>query len=325
MAGVAVIVVVAGADVPPLPVHVSEYAVVDWMLVICSEPFAVFAPDQPPDAEQLMAFVEVHVSVLLSPAEIVVGEALSDTTGAGTVPGGGLPPLLELPPQPDRSRAAMPAQYAPRVLGRMTPYTHAGRRPGVGSCLRTAPARNSLTILCGQSRHGNGARAGRALCGATRQHAAMKLLFVCLGNICRSPTAEGVVRAIAAREQPALALEVDSAGTADYHVGEPPDPRSIAAARRRGYDISGLRARRVTAADFSRFDFVLAMDRANLGELERLGAGGRARLGLFMEFTPGLGEEVPDPYYGGAADFERVLDLCEAGARALLRHLGRQE
>jgi protein-tyrosine phosphatase len=149
----------------------------------------------------------------------------------------------------------------------------------------------------------------------------MKILFVCLGNICRSPTAEGVVRGIAAREFPGVPLEVDSAGTADYHVGEPPDRRSVAAARRRGYDIAGLRARQVTAADFSNFDHVLAMDRANLTELERTGARGRARVGLFMEFARGEEAEVPDPYYGGIEDFERVLDLCEAGARGLLGSL----
>jgi protein-tyrosine phosphatase len=166
-------------------------------------------------------------------------------------------------------------------------------------------------------------RCGRVFCSLTRQHAGMKVLFVCLGNICRSPTAEGVVRAIAAREFPGLDVEVDSAGTADYHVGEPPDRRSVDAARRRGYDLSALRARQVTAADFSSFDYVLAMDRANLGELERFGARGRAHVGLFMAFTPGLVDEVPDPYYGGGEDFERVLDLCEAGARGLLAALTR--
>jgi len=184
---------------------------------------------------------------------------------------------------------------------------------------------DSLANLCGQSRERGApwapAPRGRALSGATRQHARMKVLFVCLGNICRSPTAEGVVRAIAAREFPGLMLDVDSAGTADYHVGEPPDRRAIAAARRRGYDLSGLRARQVTVADFSSFDYVLAMDRANLGELERVNARGRAHVGLFMSFTPGLEDEVPDPYYGGDADFDRVLDLCEAGARALLGSL----
>jgi protein-tyrosine phosphatase len=150
-----------------------------------------------------------------------------------------------------------------------------------------------------------------------------RLLFVCLGNICRSPTAEGVLRDIAAREFPALTLEVDSAGTADYHVGEPPDRRSVAAARRRGYDIAQLRARQVLRSDFARFDYVLAMDRANLAELERQRpAGARARLALFMEFAPQIGaEEVPDPYHLGIEDFERVLDLCEAAARGLLAHL----
>jgi protein-tyrosine phosphatase len=153
----------------------------------------------------------------------------------------------------------------------------------------------------------------------------MKVLFVCLGNICRSPTAEGVVRAIAAREFPGLGLEVDSAGTADYHVGEPPDRRTIAAARRRGYELASLRARQVTAADFRAFDYVLAMDHANLHELERQAAGGSARVGLFMEFASGDEAEVPDPYYGGIEDFERVLDLCETAARGLLSALSRRE
>jgi protein-tyrosine phosphatase len=150
-----------------------------------------------------------------------------------------------------------------------------------------------------------------------------KVLFVCLGNICRSPTAEGVLRAIAAREFPDVTLEIDSAGTADYHVGEPPDRRSVAAARRRGYDLAGLRARLVRDEDFNRFDFVLAMDRANLAELERRRPpDARARLALFLEFAPDAGiAEVPDPYYGGIEDFERVLDLCEVAARGLLSRL----
>jgi protein-tyrosine phosphatase len=148
------------------------------------------------------------------------------------------------------------------------------------------------------------------------------VLFVCLGNICRSPTAEGVLRAIAAREYPGLVLQVDSAGTADYHVGEPPDRRTIAAARRRGYDLAGLRARQVQPEDFNRFDHVLAMDRANLAALERLRPGdASARLALFLEFAPDSVPEVPDPYYGGVEDFERVLDLCESGARGLLDNL----
>jgi protein-tyrosine phosphatase len=149
------------------------------------------------------------------------------------------------------------------------------------------------------------------------------VLFVCLGNICRSPTAEGVLRAIAAREFPGLKLDIDSAGTANYHVGEPPDRRTVAAARRRGFDLAALRARQVQRADFERFSYVLAMDRANLAELERLApAGARARLALFLEFAPDAAAlEVPDPYYGGVEDFERVLDLCELGARGLLARL----
>jgi low molecular weight protein-tyrosine phosphatase len=150
-----------------------------------------------------------------------------------------------------------------------------------------------------------------------------RVLFVCLGNICRSPTAEGVLRAIAAREYPSLNIEIDSAGTADYHTGEPPDRRTVAAARRRGYDLAGLRARQVRAADFDRFDFVLAMDRSNLAELQsRRPKAAGAQVALFLEFAPDVGVvEVPDPYYGGIEEFERVLDLCEAAARGLLARL----
>jgi protein-tyrosine phosphatase len=150
-----------------------------------------------------------------------------------------------------------------------------------------------------------------------------KVLLVCLGNICRSPTAEGVLRAIAAREFPDLSIEVDSAGTAGYHVGEPPDRRTVAAAQRRGFDLAGLRARRIQPDDFHRFEFVLAMDRANLAELEsRCPVDAKANLALLMTFAPASGvAEVPDPYYGGIEDFERVLDLCEVAARGLLTRL----
>jgi protein-tyrosine phosphatase len=151
----------------------------------------------------------------------------------------------------------------------------------------------------------------------------MRVLFVCMGNICRSPTAEGVLRHLAAREFPDLKLVIDSAGTADYHVGEPPDRRTVAAARRRGYDLSGLRARQVQAEDFQRFDYLLAMDRSNLSELQgRRMAATTAQLALFMSFAPDPEQdEVPDPYYGGTEGFERVLDLCEAAARGLLTRL----
>jgi protein-tyrosine phosphatase len=150
-----------------------------------------------------------------------------------------------------------------------------------------------------------------------------RILFVCLGNICRSPTAEAVMRIIAAREAPELSIVVDSAGTADYHVGDPPDPRSREAALRRGYDMSALRARCVEAADFERFDLILAMDRENLLELRRSApARVQARVRMFLEFLPNaLQQDVPDPYYGGANGFEEVLDLIEAGSRALIHHL----
>ena len=147
----------------------------------------------------------------------------------------------------------------------------------------------------------------------------MKVLFVCLGNICRSPTVEGVARQLALREAPHLQLSFDSAGTADYHVGDPPDARSRRAAAARGYDISGLRARQLQSEDFRRFDLLLAMDEDNLRDMQALaptGLNGRAR--LFLSYAPALGSRaVPDPYYGGADAFETVLDLAEHGSRAL--------
>jgi protein-tyrosine phosphatase len=148
----------------------------------------------------------------------------------------------------------------------------------------------------------------------------MKLLVVCLGNICRSPTVEVVLRDVAAREAPALGLEVDSAGTGDYHIGDPPDPRAIAAGARRGYDLSKLRARQVTPGDFSRFDLLLAMDQQNLVNLRAIAPPARAeRAQLFLSFHPEAGLlEVPDPYFGGPEGFEQVLDLAESGSRALL-------
>lgn len=153
----------------------------------------------------------------------------------------------------------------------------------------------------------------------------MRILFVCLGNICRSPTAEVVFRAVAAREAPEMELEIDSAGTAAYHVGELPDRRTRQAAARRGYDLSRLRARVVDPGDFERFDLILAMDRENLRALERRApAHARERLRLFLEFAPEAGiSEVPDPYYGGPNGFEDVLDLIEAASRGLLEHLRR--
>lgn len=148
------------------------------------------------------------------------------------------------------------------------------------------------------------------------------ILFVCLGNICRSPTAEGVFRALLEREAPELQLDIDSAGTGAWHVGHPPDQRAQAAARARGYDISRIRARQVTRADFERFDLILAMDRDNLASLHGLCPPlQRNKLRRFLEFAETDVLDVPDPYYGGHDGFERVLDLIEDASRGLLRHL----
>ncbi len=150
-----------------------------------------------------------------------------------------------------------------------------------------------------------------------------RILFFCMGNICRSPTAEGVMRAKLAAA--GLAAEVDSAGTHGYHTGEPPDGRSQAHALRRGYDLSRLRARQLVAADFERFDLVLAMDDDNLAQAARLcPPARRERLRLLMDYAPAADSaHVPDPYYGGPDGFERVLDLVEAACDGLLSSLQR--
>lgn len=150
------------------------------------------------------------------------------------------------------------------------------------------------------------------------------VLFVCLGNICRSPLAEGALRAAAARA--GLDLVVDSAGTGNWHAGEPPDRRAQAAARRHGTDISDLRARQVRSEDFRRFDHVLALDAQNLADLEAIApADGTAELGLLMDHVPGrAGSSVADPYYGTDRDFDVTWADVSAAAEALVARLGRR-
>ncbi len=150
----------------------------------------------------------------------------------------------------------------------------------------------------------------------------MKVLFVCLGNICRSPTAEGVFRQYLADSPLATKVGVDSAGTADWHTGKAPDPRAREAALKRGYDLSKLQARQVVADDFHKFDLILAMDNSNLANLEALRpANSRAEVDLLLQRYELPCSEVPDPYYGGEQGFEDVLDLLENASKALLAEL----
>jgi protein-tyrosine phosphatase len=144
-----------------------------------------------------------------------------------------------------------------------------------------------------------------------------------MGNICRSPTAEGVFRKLVQDRAPHLQVEIDSAGTHAYHVGEPPDRRAIAAAARRGIDLSGLRARMVDEADFEGFDLLVAMDQLNREVLlDRSPGEYRERVRLMLEFAPSVDvEDVPDPYYGGPVGFEHVLDLVEEASQGLLDEL----
>lgn len=151
----------------------------------------------------------------------------------------------------------------------------------------------------------------------------VRVLFVCMGNICRSPTAEGVFASLVDRNGLASSVSFDSAGTHAYHIGERPDPRAQEAARRRGIDIGRQAARRVEDKDFERFDYIVAMDRDNLTVLEsRCPQSHRHKLALMLQYAPHLEiDEVPDPYYGGPQGFERVLDLIEAAAEGLLQEI----
>ena len=152
-----------------------------------------------------------------------------------------------------------------------------------------------------------------------------RILFVCMGNICRSPTAEAVTSKFILNSRLESIIKVDSAGTHGYHIGEPPDPRSREAALKRGIDLSGLRARKVVPEDFERFDLLLAMDHVNLALLKRSARPEHhAKLGLFMSCASRFDtDDVPDPYYGGEQGFELVLDMAEDAARGLIEALRR--
>ncbi len=150
-----------------------------------------------------------------------------------------------------------------------------------------------------------------------------RVLFVCLGNICRSPTAEGVFEHCIEQASLANKIEIDSAGTSDWHIGASPESRTVKAAKNRGYDLSLLRGRQVSRDDFDRFDYILAMDADNLAELKKLKPPAYAGcLGLFLDFASAYEEsEVPDPYYGGGRGFDLVLDLIENASEGLLERI----
>lgn len=150
----------------------------------------------------------------------------------------------------------------------------------------------------------------------------VRVLFVCMGNICRSPTAEGVFRKLHQELAPELDIHMDSAGTHAYHIGDAPDPRSQAAALKRGIDISSHQGRQAVVQDFHDFDYVIAMDSENLRRLQALRPKhAKAELKLLLEYADAGLRDVPDPYYGGSGGFERVLDLVEQGGRGLLAHI----
>lgn len=155
----------------------------------------------------------------------------------------------------------------------------------------------------------------------------MKLLFVCMGNICRSPTAHGVFRKLVEDQQLHDRIEVDSAGTHAYHVGEKPDRRSAATALARGIDISDLKARQFKAKDFKQFDLILCMDQQNFNHVISMASNNEheAKVKMMLSFHPNPPHiDVPDPYYGGSAGFERVLDLVEVASERLLEQVKRE-
>jgi len=151
----------------------------------------------------------------------------------------------------------------------------------------------------------------------------IKVLFVCMGNICRSPTAEGIFSHLLEQEKLSHAINVDSAGTHAFHVGNPPDHRAQTTAQKRGIDLSKQTARRVSRGDFEQFDYILAMDEDNLSDLRAICPVEHShKLRLFLEYAPDLNiREVPDPYYGGASGFDRVLDMVEVASEGLLQSI----
>ncbi len=155
-----------------------------------------------------------------------------------------------------------------------------------------------------------------------------KILFVCMGNICRSPTAEGVFRQLASGHLDLAELEIDSCGTIGYHVGEPPDSRAQAAALKRGYDLSMIRARKLVQEDLDNFDWIIAMDQENLANIQALDSDNRFtdKIKLFLDFTESSqGQAVPDPYYGGAKGFDQVIDLIEEASEGFIAFLLKQK
>lgn len=148
----------------------------------------------------------------------------------------------------------------------------------------------------------------------------VKVLFVCLGNICRSPSAHGFFRDVVLKEALHESIYIDSAGTGDWHIGRRPDPRAIEHASKRGVDLDDLRARQVTVDDFEKYDYILAMDNQNLDDLRSMQpANYEGHLGLFLDFAAAYdAREVPDPYYGGSQGFDLVLDMVEDGCQGLL-------
>ncbi|MFV1873992.1 MAG: low molecular weight protein-tyrosine-phosphatase [Oleiphilus sp.] len=159
----------------------------------------------------------------------------------------------------------------------------------------------------------------------------MNILFVCLGNICRSPTAQGVFEGKLASLSPERvaqlpSVQVDSAGTAAWHIGKSPDSRSQLAAEQRGYDLSKLAARQVNDQDFQKFDYIFAMDKANLATLQaRCPRQFQDKLALFLDYAEGSEQEVPDPYYGGEQGFNHVLDLIESASDGFIAHLAKSQ